>query len=81
LNLKTGLSYGSWNGGGKPRRTQPAELSREERALILTLAKNMPAIWHAASTTAADRQRIVRLMLHRVTVLMTLLVRLSLLKG
>ena len=50
------------------RCSQPAQLSSEERALILALAKDLPALWHAASTTPADRQRITRLVLQRVTV-------------
>ena len=29
------------------RRTQPLELSAEERARILALARDLPAIWHA----------------------------------
>lgn len=50
------------------RRTQPAELSAEERTRILALAQDLPAIWHATSTTPADRQRIIRLVLNRVVV-------------
>ena len=50
------------------RRTQPAQLAAEERACILALAQDLPTIWHAASTTPADRQRIIRLVLSRVIV-------------
>jgi DNA invertase Pin-like site-specific DNA recombinase len=50
------------------RRTQPLELSAEERARILALARDLPAIWHATATTPADRKRIVRLVLSRVVV-------------
>jgi len=50
------------------RRTQPIELSAEERARIMALAHNLPAIWNAPATTPADRQRIIRLMLTRVVV-------------
>jgi hypothetical protein len=49
-------------------RTQPVGLSRNERAVILALAKDVPALWHAASTTPADRQRIIRLVLNRVII-------------
>jgi hypothetical protein len=49
-------------------RTQPIGLSSEERAVILKLAKDVPALWYAGSTTPADRQRIVRLVLNRVIV-------------
>jgi hypothetical protein len=50
------------------RRTQPIELSAEERARISALARDLPAIWHAPATTPADRQRIIRLVLTRVIV-------------
>jgi hypothetical protein len=49
-------------------RAQPTELTADERARILTLARDLPAIWHATSTTPADRQRIIRLVLTRVVV-------------
>ena len=49
-------------------RTQPIDLSAEERARILALARDLPAIWHAPATTPADRQRIIRLVLTRVIV-------------
>jgi DNA invertase Pin-like site-specific DNA recombinase len=48
---------------------QPASLSAEERKMIRQFAGNMPALWHASSTTAVERQRIVRLLIERVTVL------------
>jgi hypothetical protein len=47
----------------------PVSLSDEERETIRQFAENMPALWHASSTTAAERQRIVRLLIERVTVL------------
>jgi DNA invertase Pin-like site-specific DNA recombinase len=49
-------------------RTKPAKLSAEEHARILALARDLPAIWNAPSTTPADRKRIVRLVLSRVVV-------------
>jgi hypothetical protein len=49
-------------------RTRPAGLSAEEREQIRGLARDMPALWHAAATTAADRQRIVRLLVREVVV-------------
>jgi len=49
-------------------RTQPAELSTAEREQIRSLAQEMPALWQAAATTAADRQRIVRLLVEKVVV-------------
>jgi hypothetical protein len=50
------------------RQTHPPTLSNEEREAIRSLSKNLPALWHAPTTTAADRQRIVRLLLERVEV-------------
>ena len=50
------------------RQTHPPTLSSEVRDAIRSLAKNLPALWHAATTTSADRQRIVRLLLERAVV-------------
>jgi DNA invertase Pin-like site-specific DNA recombinase len=50
------------------RQTKAAPLTAQERATIRALAQNLPALWHAATTTPADRQRIVRLLLERVVV-------------
>jgi DNA invertase Pin-like site-specific DNA recombinase len=47
---------------------QPAGLSAEERAAIQRLAQDVPALWRAATTTAADRQAIIRHMVERVVV-------------
>jgi DNA invertase Pin-like site-specific DNA recombinase len=49
-------------------RSQPAELSTAEREQIRSLAQELPALWQAAATTAADRQRIVRLLVEEVVV-------------
>lgn len=49
-------------------RSQPAELSAVEREQIRSLAQEVPALWQAATTTAADRQRIVRLLVEEVVV-------------
>ena len=40
-------------------RSQPQGLSVIEREQIRSLAQDVPALWQAATTTAADRQRIV----------------------
>ncbi|MCM8738665.1 hypothetical protein M5E06_31650 [Azospirillum sp. A1-3] len=45
---------------------QPTRLTAADRAAIERLAADVPAIWQAASTTAAERKEIVRLMLDRV---------------
>ncbi len=50
------------------RQTHPVTLSTEEREAIRSLSKNLPALWHASTTTSADRQRIVRLLLERAVV-------------
>jgi hypothetical protein len=50
------------------RRDQPAGLSAEEREQIRALAGELPALWHAPGTTAADRQRVVRLLVEQVEV-------------
>ena len=49
-------------------RDQPRGLSAGEREQIRALARDLPALWHAPTTTAADRQRIVRLLVEEVVV-------------
>jgi DNA invertase Pin-like site-specific DNA recombinase len=49
-------------------RPAPAELSDRALSSIRALAADLPAVWSAASTTPADRQRIARLLLERVVV-------------
>ena len=39
-----------------------------ELAAVRQLAENVPALWHAPSTTQKDRQAITRLVLKRVVV-------------
>ena len=50
------------------RQTHPQTLTSEEREAIRSLSKNLPALWHASTTTPSDRQRIIRLLLERVVV-------------
>lgn len=50
------------------RRTQPTGLTDLERQQIATLAEDIPALWYAPTTTAAERQEIARLLLERVVV-------------
>jgi DNA invertase Pin-like site-specific DNA recombinase len=47
---------------------RPRELSREERQRIEALAVDIPGLWHAPSTTAEERQEIVRFLVERITV-------------
>jgi hypothetical protein len=49
-------------------RGAPAELSDDALSSIRALAADLPAVWTAAMTTPADRQRIARLLLERVVV-------------
>lgn len=49
-------------------RASPPQLTAAERATIEALATNIPALWHAAATSNADRKQIVRLLLERVVV-------------
>lgn len=48
------------------RASEPATLSEPERARIRQLAADIPALWRASTTTNADRQSIVRLLVERV---------------
>src|SRR4051812_2017462 len=47
---------------------EPERLSEADRQAVQRLAADVPALWHAASTTARDRQAIARLMLERVVI-------------
>lgn len=49
-------------------RSQPAGVSAAEREQIRSLAEDLPALWQAATTTAADRQRVIRLLVEQVVV-------------
>jgi hypothetical protein len=49
-------------------RNQLEGLSAGEREQIRALARDLPALWQAPGTTAADRQRIVRLLVQEVVV-------------
>jgi hypothetical protein len=50
------------------QRACPTQLAAQEREQIIALAQDLPALWHAASTTPEDRQTIARLLLEQVTV-------------
>lgn len=49
-------------------QNQPRELTDQDRAKILALANDLPALWQAPQTTAADRKEIVRCLVERVVV-------------
>jgi hypothetical protein len=50
------------------QRAAPARLSAEDKRAMRSLAADLPAVWQAVTTSAADRQRIARLLLERVAV-------------
>lgn len=50
------------------QRECPTQLSPREREQILALSGDLPALWHADTTTPEDRQTIARLLLEQVTV-------------
>ena len=50
------------------RHDQPAEVSPAEQQRIRALASALPVLWSAESTTAADRQRIIRFLIERIAV-------------
>jgi DNA invertase Pin-like site-specific DNA recombinase len=52
----------------RSRRQQPAALTERELEQIRALAQDLPALWQAPTTTAADRQRVIRFLVERVVV-------------
>lgn len=50
------------------RREKPRRLTAEELELIRSLAADIPSLWRAADTPAADRKEILRTLVERVTV-------------
>lgn len=48
------------------RREQPLILSADDRATLQALGENLPQVWHAVTTTAADRKRILRFVIREV---------------
>lgn len=49
------------------QREVPLILSEEERERLLTLARDLPALWEAESTTPAERKEVLRLLVADVT--------------
>ncbi len=47
---------------------RPAKLSAAEREQIRALAKDIPQLWRAESTTRVDRQRLVRMLIEQIEV-------------
>src|SRR5262245_28972454 len=53
---------------GRFCRGQPATLSAAEREQIRSLARDIPQLWHADTTTAAERQSLIRLLVEQIDV-------------
>jgi DNA invertase Pin-like site-specific DNA recombinase len=49
-------------------QAQPRQVSDGERARIVALARDVPALWHSPQTSASERKEIVRLLVERVVV-------------
>jgi DNA invertase Pin-like site-specific DNA recombinase len=49
-------------------REQPPRIGPEERARIVSLSSDLPALWHDPGTTHQDRKEIIRLMVEKVVV-------------
>lgn len=50
------------------QREQATSITEADRADILALGENVPLVWHAGTTTAADRKQIIRLIISDVFV-------------
>ncbi len=49
-------------------RSQPLQVSEEERQRIMALSRDIPSLWDAEGTSAADRKEIVRCLVDRIAV-------------
>jgi len=52
----------------KYKEKQGLTFSQEQKAKVLSLAKNLPRLWNASSTKARDRKRILRLLIKDITI-------------
>jgi DNA invertase Pin-like site-specific DNA recombinase len=52
----------------RAEQTQPPRLTDADRERVLRLATDVPALWHAAATTPADRKAVVRTLIDGVMV-------------
>jgi DNA invertase Pin-like site-specific DNA recombinase len=50
------------------RTATPPLLTGAERAAIRTIATDLPALWHAPTTSVTDRKELLRLLIERITV-------------
>ena len=51
------------------QRSAPGRLGPDDERSIRALAADLPAVWHAATTTPAERQRLARLLIDHVSVI------------
>jgi hypothetical protein len=80
---KTAWSSGNWRRTGRPplaerqrlgeeydrfTAARPRTLTTAERAQIRALAADLPAVWHAPTTTDADRKQLLRHLIEQVRV-------------
>ncbi|OGV62500.1 MAG: recombinase [Lentisphaerae bacterium RIFOXYA12_64_32] len=49
------------------RRREKVDLSDEDRARIVALAKDLPTVWNASTTTQAERKNLLRMLVKEVT--------------
>jgi hypothetical protein len=50
------------------RRQEARVATPEQKAKVLALAQDLPRVWHAPTTQAKDRKRMLRLLLKDITV-------------
>lgn len=50
------------------RQTHVTGLTNDQRTMIQSLSDDVPALWHLPTSTNSDRQRIIRLLIERVDV-------------
>lgn len=50
------------------QQQRPHTLTQQEREMILRLSSDLPAVWHAKTTTPADRKAVLRLLLEQIEV-------------
>jgi DNA invertase Pin-like site-specific DNA recombinase/DNA-binding transcriptional MerR regulator len=51
------------------QRTAPSRFSPDDERTIRSLAADLPSVWRAATTTPAERQQIVRLLIEQVSLI------------
>lgn len=51
------------------RHSTRLELTHEQRQQILSLAKNLPALWHSPTTTPSERKEVLRLLIKQIALI------------